>query len=162
MIQCKVAFETAAEGVDETVQAAAFAQRIDAAAQRRQQCRPDLRRRQFPPRQRLDGEHPVDVGAEQPEHPGHAGLRGDAGELGLHALEQRAGRFGAQVADGDAIARRGVGVHHQDRCLRIGEDVLAGLVEELEGQRDVVLVYVHQLRDVGDVGRAVRAAGGDA
>jgi hypothetical protein len=54
---------------------------------RRQQARVDV----------LDVEHAIDIGAAQRKHLGHAAARRDAGELGLHVFEQRAGGFGAQI-----------------------------------------------------------------
>jgi hypothetical protein len=99
----------------------------------------------------------VEVGAAQAEDAAHAGVRGDAGQLGLHALEQRALGLGAQVARGDAVHRAVPRVHHQQLGHRVGQHVAPRLVEELERQRQVPRVHVLDLRDVGDVGHAVGA-----
>ncbi len=118
------------------------------------------RRRQGLARHRLDRRDRVDVGAAQLEHALHAGVRGDAGQLRLHALEHRPVGLGAQVADVQAMERGGGRVQHQHRGVRVGQDVLPRLVEELERERHVAFVHVEHLRDVGDVGHAVGAAGG--
>jgi len=108
----------------------------------------------------FDVQHLIDVGALQAEHAAHAGLRGNAGELRLHALEQRAGGFGAPVEQGQTVARRGLRMQQQRGGLRVGQDVFARLVEELEAECDMLAVDVMHLRDVSDVGRAGGIAGG--
>lgn len=107
-----------------------------------------------------DGLDAVGVGAAQPEHPGHAVRRRDAGELGLDRLEERALGLGAQVVQLEPVDRGRVRVHRQRLGPRGGEDVGAGLGEGLEGQADVVWIDVLDLREVGDVRRALARAGG--
>ena len=68
----------------------------------------------------------VEVSTAQLEHPAHPGVRGDAGKLGLHALEQRAIGFGAQVTGADAVHRAMRRVDHQPADRRVGEHVVAG------------------------------------
>jgi len=130
-------------------------------AQRRQPVVPRQRAGRTPGAQRLDRLHLVDIRAQQAEHFGHAGVRGDARQHGLHLLEQRALRFGAQVAHRQPEVRAAVRVDHLHHGVGIDEDVLAGLVEKLERQRHVAFVDVIHLRDQGDVGRAVGRHGGD-
>ncbi|MDX1366175.1 hypothetical protein [Pseudomonas sp.] len=81
----------------------------------------------------LDIQHLIDICAPQAEHLAHPRIRGDPGELGLHALEQRPGGLRAPVEQRQAIARAGLRVQEEHRGLGVGQDVLAGLVEELEG-----------------------------
>ena len=135
----------------------------DAAGQRPQQgqrAAARLGRRRARTGHRLDRQHAVDVRAAQPEHAGHAGVRGDAGQPRAHRLEQRPGLLGAEVAQLQPPAAAGPRVDHQRSRIRVGEDVLARLVEELEAQRDVLAVDVVHLRHVGHVRRAVQAAAG--
>ena len=64
---------------------------------------------------------------------GRSGSANDAGQLRLHALEQRAILFGVQVADMDAKVLCGDRVQYQQGGAGIGQDVLARLVQKLEG-----------------------------
>lgn len=130
-------------------------------AQGRQAVGRAARGRELVARHVLDVQHLVDVGALQAEHAAHADLRGNAGELGLHALEQRPCGLGAAVEQREAEAGAGFRMDDERRYLGVGEDVLARLVEELEAERDVLAVDVVHLRHQRDVGRAVGRAGGD-
>ena len=98
--------------------------------------------------------HLVDVGAQQPVDLVHAGVRGDACQLGAHALEHRAAALGAHVAQLHADAGGGVGVVHGDHAAARGQDVLAAAVEELEGQGHVAFVDVLDLRQEAQVRHA--------
>lgn len=88
-------------------------------------------------------------------------MRGDAGELGLHVLEQRAFRLRAQIFELQTVMRGRHGVDHLHHGAGIGQDVLARGVEELEGQGDMRIVDIMDLGQIGDVRRAVRCAGRD-
>ncbi len=88
-------------------------------------------------------------------------MRGDAGELRLHALEERPLGLGAQVLEAQAERGAGLRVHELRHRASRREHVLARLAEELERERDVRLVDVLHVRNRGDVRRAVRGAGGD-
>jgi len=160
LLDAEVAVQAVGQGGEQGFQAAAGGQGIGAAAERRQQGRAAGGGRQLAPRHRLHRQHPVHVRPLQAEYPGHAGMGGDAGELGLHALEERPGGLGAQVAQAQPVTRHRLVIDHQCGGVGVGQDVLAGLVEELEGQRHMRWIHVHQLGDVGDVGHAVRPAGG--
>jgi len=109
----------------------------------------------------LDREHAVDVRTQQAEHPGHAGVRGDAGELCLHAFEQRPFGFGARILQRDPVLGRRLRIDYDHRGARVGEHVLARLVEELERKRDVIAVHEMDLGHIASVRRAVAGAGGD-
>ena len=97
-----------------------------AAAQRGQQVRAAAAAAEHArARHLLDRHHFIHVGAEQLEHAGHAGVRRDAGQLGLHALEQRPFGLGAQVPQlaADTIAAL-IGSITSSVGARVGEDVL--------------------------------------
>ncbi len=107
------------------------------------------------------GVDPVNVRAAQAEHARHAGVRGDAGELRLHALEQRAGVFGAQVSGRELVLGPGVRMDHEHGRARVLQHVLPRLAEELVRQRHVPGIDVVHLGDVRHIRRAVSGAGRD-
>lgn len=104
-----------------------------------------------PPAQALHVQHAVHIRASQVVDLVHAGMRGDAGELGLHSLEQRAFALGAQVLKLQAHAGGGVGVVDGDGGAPCGQDVLAAAVEELERQSHMLLVHILGLRQVAQM-----------
>jgi hypothetical protein len=146
--------------LEEAVEVAATGHALRRAAQRRQAVELAARLHAARCHDLLDAVHRIQVGAAQPEHAGHAGVRRDAGELGFHALEERAFGLGAQVVRGDAVHRAVRRVDHQQLGHRVGEHVAPRLVEELERQREVACIDVFHLRDVGDIRSAVGRTGG--
>ncbi|MCY1526114.1 hypothetical protein D9M68_611180 [compost metagenome] len=147
--------------LQQAAQVAAARQTLAQLAQAGDMARCALRRRHLLAGHMLDSQYLVNIRAEQAEHTAHASVRGDPGELGLHALEQRPCGFRAPIEQRQTIARAGLRMQEEHRGLRVGQDVLAGLVEELEGQRDMVGVDVMHLGNQGYVWRAARPAGGD-
>jgi hypothetical protein len=126
-----------------------------------EQVPPAGRHRQRRRRHRLDRSHRIDVGAQQPEHAGHARMRRDAGEVRLHPLEQRSVDLGALVVERQSVAGDRQRVDRLRHRTARGEHVLARLVEELVRQRDVRVVDVEHLRHQRDVRCAVGCARGD-
>jgi hypothetical protein len=122
---------------------------------------PRRRRRQRLARKALDLLDRIHVRTLKLEYAVHAGMRGDARELRLHALEQRPRDFRVQVTDERAVARHRAGVGDDEARHRIGEHVAARAIEELERKCDVGGIDVFDLREVRDIGRALRVAGGD-
>jgi hypothetical protein len=147
-------------GVQQFVQSRATRQALAAAAHRIERVAALRRRRQGVPFHRFDLQHLINVRTQQLEHMGHAGVRGNAGQLRFHALKQGALRLGVQVAQMDAEKLGRGRMQHQHRGVRIGQDVLPRLVEKLERQGHMALIHIVGLRDVGHVGRAVAATGG--
>jgi hypothetical protein len=98
----------------------------------------------------------VDIRTEQAEYAGHTGMGRDPGQLHAHRFEHRPARLRTEIAQLQSIL--GPGVRIDDDRLRepVGEDVAAGLVEELVAERDVVAVDVMNFGDVADVRDAVR------
>ena len=72
------------------------------------------------------------------EHATHARVGGDARQLGLHGFEERTCGFGPLVGQVDPVLLGRLGVDEAQGGAGIGQDVLAGPVEELVGQGQVL------------------------
>ena len=161
MLDAEVVAQAVQQAVEQCREVGRVGHSRDGRAQRRDvidRGRIRQQRRVVHPGDRFDAVH---VGAAQLEYPGHSAVRRDAGELCLHALEQRAGLLGAQVAHREPVLRARVRMDDDHRRARILQHVLPRLAEELERQRDMLAIDVVHLRYVGDVRRAVQRAGRD-
>ena len=159
VLDAQLVLQALQRALQQFVQPRAARNAFAAQAQRVQQ--PGARRgcRQPFARHRFDVLHGVDVGALELKHLGHARMRRNARQLRAHALEHRAAVLGAFVQQVQAVEMGGERVQHQHGRARVAQDVLAGLVEELERQRHMRRIHIDHLRDVGHVGRAVGVAG---
>lgn len=130
----------------------------DRAAQLREGRRTCGHWREFRAIELRHGVDAVDVRSTQPEHAGHARVRRNPGQLGLHALEQRPGVLGPQVRHGQLVLLARVGVDHDQGRTGVLQHVLPCLAEKLVRKGDVCGVDVVDFGDVGDVRRAVASA----
>src|SRR6185437_770952 len=113
------------------------------------------------PRRFLDAQDFVHVGTAQLENSGHAGHRSDRLELDIHVVEQRPLGLGAVVSE---FKEPGAEIHridHLDHDVGVFAHVADRLAEELERQRDVILVDRKNLRHGSDVRLAVERTGDD-
>src|SRR5690606_16128016 len=109
----------------------------------------------------FDRHHLADVGRQQPEDAGHAGVAGDHLDARGQRVEQRPGGFRTQVAQLYAPGAEITRVVDDRGRVRVLAEVAPGLVEELTGESEVLGVDVEELGDVGDVGLAVPSARGE-
>jgi hypothetical protein len=116
---------------------------------------------QILPGKPFDGVHPIDVRATQAEHARRARHGRNRSQFGLHALEDGAVHFRAQIAQRQTVQRGRHRVDDGSRDGSIRKNVLACLVEELKGHRHMPRVHVLHLRHVADVRNALGRAGGD-
>ena len=101
----------------------------------------------------VDGQHLEHVGREQPEDPGHPGVRRDRLDARRHPLERRprrsrSGRSGAPARR----RRRSADPTSSTARARVLEHVARRLVEELAGQRDVFRVDVIDVAELVTLG----------
>ena len=109
VLDVQLAGQAVQQRLQQAIEVTAAVQCLGAATQRGQPVDPGRGRRQVGLAHTVDVGHFVNIGAEQMEHTGHAAVRGDARELGLHALEQRAFGLRGQVAGAEAVERAGPG-----------------------------------------------------
>ena len=104
----------------------------------------------------------VDVGAAQPEHVAHAGLRGNRLEVGPHRVERLARRWRCAGTPGPArTARWSAGRTTSDLRRGLASRLARRLVEELARVATRSASTYCDDRQVGDVRHAVGGAGGD-
>src|SRR5262249_25048764 len=107
---------------------------------------------------RFDGE---DIRRNQPEHAAHACVRGDGVNAHRHSVEEWAAFFGTQKLEAQTVRLQRQRIDHFRACYGIVIEVFSGLVEELAGQRDVLIVHQIDLAQIRDVGNAAAVAGRD-
>ena len=157
----KVSHHPVERRVGQFVEIATAGQVVDAGAHRREKRHAPAGRRR---RWRFDLFHiddAEDVGAEEPEDLFEPMVRGDPGKLGLHRLEERPGRPRLHIVKIEPVLRQRGRIEYLDTGLPGREQVSAGLVEELVGQRDMRLVHPVDLADHRGVGDPVGVAGAE-
>lgn len=81
----------------------------------------------------FDVDHPEDIRAEEPENLLQPVMRGYAGELRLHRLEERPRGARLDVVEIQSVLRERVRIEDLDARLSGRQEVAASLVEELVG-----------------------------
>src|SRR5690606_38510662 len=79
----------------------------------------------------------------------------------FHFIEQGAAGLGADELRVQPPGLKGGRVLELHTGVRVLADVALGLVEELAAQRDVPVIEIVDVAEVGHVGRALRVAGDD-